>query len=128
MFLESFLNVFRILLLDAGKIAEFDAPSELLRRKGTFYSMAEDAGLAWVDHVFGYCNEKLCSVDAQDQFVHCRQFHWAVIRVSWCWKFECTQAAGLSADSTAIVPLSIEARTGEELLLFEFLTLIISST
>jgi len=46
MFLESFLNVFRILLLDAGKIAEFDAPSELLRRKGTFYSMAEDAGLA----------------------------------------------------------------------------------
>jgi len=36
----------RVLLLDTGKIAEFDAPDALLSRKGVFYSMARDAGLA----------------------------------------------------------------------------------
>lgn len=32
--------------MDAGKIAEFDSPENLLEAKGIFYSMAKDAGLA----------------------------------------------------------------------------------
>ena len=37
---------FRILVLDQGKIAEFDAPSALLEDKtGIFHGMAKDAGL-----------------------------------------------------------------------------------
>lgn len=31
--------------MDAGKIAEFDSPANLLEAKGIFYSMAQDAGL-----------------------------------------------------------------------------------
>jgi ABC-type multidrug transport system fused ATPase/permease subunit len=38
---------YRIMVLDAGNIAEFDAPHELLKNKASlFYSMAKDAGLA----------------------------------------------------------------------------------
>ena len=36
----------RILVLDQGNIAEFDSPKALLTKKGIFYSMAKDAGLA----------------------------------------------------------------------------------
>jgi ABC-type multidrug transport system fused ATPase/permease subunit len=37
----------RILVLDAGKIAEFDTPQNLLAdKKSVFYGMAKDAGLA----------------------------------------------------------------------------------
>jgi len=36
----------RILVLDAGQIAEFDSPEHLLEQKsGIFYTMAKDAGL-----------------------------------------------------------------------------------
>ena len=37
---------FRVLVLDAGKVAEYDTPANLLAAKGIFYSMAHDAGLA----------------------------------------------------------------------------------
>ena len=38
--------VYRVLVLDAGKVAEFDSPINLLKAKGVFYGMAKDAGLA----------------------------------------------------------------------------------
>lgn len=37
---------FRVLVLDAGKVAEFDSPINLIKTKGIFYEMAKDAGLA----------------------------------------------------------------------------------
>ncbi len=38
---------FRIMVLDAGQIAEFDNPQALLADKSSiFYGMAKDAGLA----------------------------------------------------------------------------------
>lgn len=40
------LSSFRILVLDAGKIAEFDEPQALLQNQDSiFYGMAKDAGL-----------------------------------------------------------------------------------
>ena len=36
----------RIMVLKDGSIAEFDSPSDLLSRRGLFYVMARDAGLA----------------------------------------------------------------------------------
>ena len=38
---------FRIMVLDQGKIAEFESPQDLLKNKNSiFYGMAKDAGLA----------------------------------------------------------------------------------
>ena len=38
--------VYRILVLDNGRIAEFDSPNKLLRdKKGVFHGMAKDANL-----------------------------------------------------------------------------------
>jgi len=37
--------VFRVMVLDSGKIVEFDSPSTLLHKQGHFYSMAKDAGI-----------------------------------------------------------------------------------
>lgn len=34
------------MVLDAGKIVEFDSPQNLLVKQGHFYAMASDAGLA----------------------------------------------------------------------------------
>ena len=48
MFLDTFLFCFfnRIMVLDAGKIVEFDTPKTLLNNKNSvFYSMAKDANL-----------------------------------------------------------------------------------
>jgi len=36
----------RVMVLDAGKVIEFDSPAKLLQKKGHFYSMAKAAGLA----------------------------------------------------------------------------------
>lgn len=35
----------RVMVLDAGKIVEFDSPDNLLEKQGHFYSMAKDAGI-----------------------------------------------------------------------------------
>lgn len=35
----------RVLVLDKGKIAEFDTPTNLISKRGIFYGMAKDAGL-----------------------------------------------------------------------------------
>lgn len=44
--LNTIMDYTRVLVLDKGKIAEFDTPSRLLASRGIFYSMAKDAGLA----------------------------------------------------------------------------------
>uniref|UniRef100_H2Z8F8 Multidrug resistance-associated protein 1 n=1 Tax=Ciona savignyi TaxID=51511 RepID=H2Z8F8_CIOSA len=44
--LNTIMDSTRVLVLDAGKVAEFDSPINLLKAKGIFYSMAKDAGLA----------------------------------------------------------------------------------
>ena len=37
---------YRVMVLDSGRIAEYDSPTSLLsNQKSTFYSMAKDAGL-----------------------------------------------------------------------------------
>uniref|UniRef100_A0A671LLL1 Canalicular multispecific organic anion transporter 2-like n=1 Tax=Sinocyclocheilus anshuiensis TaxID=1608454 RepID=A0A671LLL1_9TELE len=44
--LNTIMDYTRVLVLDKGKIAEFDTPTNLLAQKGIFYGMAKDAGLA----------------------------------------------------------------------------------
>ena len=34
------------MVLDAGKIVEFDSPSNLLEKRGHFFAMAKDAGIS----------------------------------------------------------------------------------
>uniref|UniRef100_A0A3P8Z0T1 ATP-binding cassette, sub-family C (CFTR/MRP), member 3 n=1 Tax=Esox lucius TaxID=8010 RepID=A0A3P8Z0T1_ESOLU len=43
--LNTIMDYTRVLVLDKGKIAEFDTPTNLLSKKGIFYGMAKDAGL-----------------------------------------------------------------------------------
>uniref|UniRef100_A0A3P9K0Y3 ATP-binding cassette, sub-family C (CFTR/MRP), member 2 n=1 Tax=Oryzias latipes TaxID=8090 RepID=A0A3P9K0Y3_ORYLA len=43
--LHSIMDSSRVMVLDAGKIVEFDSPSNLLENRGYFYSMAKDAGI-----------------------------------------------------------------------------------
>ncbi|XP_028983418.1 canalicular multispecific organic anion transporter 1 [Betta splendens] len=43
--LHSIMDCSRVMVLDAGKIVEFDSPSNLLEQQGHFYSMAKDAGI-----------------------------------------------------------------------------------
>ncbi|XP_072247113.1 ATP-binding cassette sub-family C member 2 isoform X2 [Leuresthes tenuis] len=43
--LHSIMDSSRVMVLDAGKIVEFDSPSNLLEQRGHFYSMAKDAGI-----------------------------------------------------------------------------------
>ena len=33
------------MVLDAGKIVEFDSPSNLFEKRGLFYAMSKDAGI-----------------------------------------------------------------------------------
>lgn len=40
------ITLYRILVLEAGRVVEFGAPRDLLEKKGNFYGMAKDAGLA----------------------------------------------------------------------------------
>uniref|UniRef100_A0A8C2XQZ4 ATP-binding cassette, sub-family C (CFTR/MRP), member 2 n=1 Tax=Cyclopterus lumpus TaxID=8103 RepID=A0A8C2XQZ4_CYCLU len=43
--LHSIMDSSRVMVLDAGKIVEFDSPSNLLQQQGHFYAMATDAGI-----------------------------------------------------------------------------------
>uniref|UniRef100_A0A1X7VVN1 ABC-type glutathione-S-conjugate transporter n=1 Tax=Amphimedon queenslandica TaxID=400682 RepID=A0A1X7VVN1_AMPQE len=44
--LNTIMDYDKIMVLDAGCISEFDSPNVLLERRGLFYGMAKDAGLA----------------------------------------------------------------------------------
>uniref|UniRef100_A0A1A7YK11 ATP-binding cassette, sub-family C (CFTR/MRP), member 2 n=2 Tax=Iconisemion striatum TaxID=60296 RepID=A0A1A7YK11_9TELE len=44
--LHSIMDSSRVMVLDAGKIVEFDSPDNLLEKRGHFYSMAKDAGIS----------------------------------------------------------------------------------
>lgn len=43
--INTILDSDRILVLDRGKVAEFDTPSALVQRKGLFYELVREAGL-----------------------------------------------------------------------------------
>jgi len=43
--INTILDSDRIVVLDHGKVAEFDTPGELVRRKGLFYELVREAGL-----------------------------------------------------------------------------------
>ncbi|GCB79337.1 hypothetical protein scyTo_0018739 [Scyliorhinus torazame] len=43
--LHTVMDSTRVMVLDAGRITEFDTPSALLRSQGHFYSMTKDAGI-----------------------------------------------------------------------------------
>uniref|UniRef100_H3ACU6 ABC-type glutathione-S-conjugate transporter n=1 Tax=Latimeria chalumnae TaxID=7897 RepID=H3ACU6_LATCH len=44
--LNTIMDYTRVLVLDKGEIAEFDTPTNLINKKGIFYGMVKDAGLA----------------------------------------------------------------------------------
>ncbi|KAI9791941.1 MAG: hypothetical protein M1816_003210 [Peltula sp. TS41687] len=43
--INTILDSDRIVVLDRGEVAEFDTPSELIRRKGLFFELVKEAGL-----------------------------------------------------------------------------------
>ena len=43
--INTILDSDRIIVLDHGRVAEFDTPSELVRQKGLFYELVKEAGL-----------------------------------------------------------------------------------
>ena len=43
--INTILDSDRIIVLDRGAVAEFDTPSELVRRRGLFYELVKEAGL-----------------------------------------------------------------------------------
>lgn len=43
--INTVLDSDRIIVLQQGKVAEFDTPSELVRRRGLFYELVREAGL-----------------------------------------------------------------------------------
>ncbi|KAM3862958.1 ATP-binding cassette sub-family C member 2 [Diretmus argenteus] len=47
--LQSIMDSTRVMVLDAGKIVEFDSPSNLLAKEGQFYAMTKDAGITAAD-------------------------------------------------------------------------------
>ncbi|XP_063047595.1 canalicular multispecific organic anion transporter 1 isoform X2 [Engraulis encrasicolus] len=48
--LNTILDSSRVMVLDAGKIVEFDTPSALFKKQGHFFSMAKDAGINSVEY------------------------------------------------------------------------------
>ena len=64
---HTFLFVFRIMVLDQGKVAEFNTVKSLLaNRKSIFYGMAKDAGLADWDENNGRRNSVKPASSSQD--------------------------------------------------------------
>ncbi|KAI1894334.1 hypothetical protein AGOR_G00114740 [Albula goreensis] len=47
--LHTILDSSRVMVLDAGKIVEFDSPAVLFQKQGHFYAMAKDAGITSLD-------------------------------------------------------------------------------
>ena len=43
--INTILDSDKIVVLQQGRVAEFDSPSELIRRKGLFYQLVREAGL-----------------------------------------------------------------------------------
>lgn len=43
--INTILDSDRIIVLDKGKVAEFDTPAELVRQKGLFYELVKEANL-----------------------------------------------------------------------------------
>ena len=43
--INTILDSDRIVVLDHGRVAEFDTPSELVRQKGLFYELVKESGL-----------------------------------------------------------------------------------
>jgi len=43
--INTILDSDRIVVLDHGRVAEFDTPQELVKRKGLFYELVREAGL-----------------------------------------------------------------------------------
>ena len=43
--INTILDSDRIVVLDHGRVAEFDTPAELVRRKGLFYELVKESGL-----------------------------------------------------------------------------------
>jgi ATP-binding cassette subfamily C (CFTR/MRP) protein 1 len=43
--INTILDSDRIVVLDHGRVAEFDTPAELVRKKGLFYELVREAGL-----------------------------------------------------------------------------------
>jgi len=43
--INTILDSDRIVVLDHGKVAEFDTPGELVRQRGLFYELVREAGL-----------------------------------------------------------------------------------
>lgn len=43
--INTILDSDRIIVLDKGRVAEFETPAELVRRKGLFYELVKEAGL-----------------------------------------------------------------------------------
>jgi ATP-binding cassette, subfamily C (CFTR/MRP), member 1 len=43
--INTILDSDRIVVLDHGKVAEFDSPAELVNRKGLFYELVKEASL-----------------------------------------------------------------------------------
>ncbi|XP_077439067.1 ATP-binding cassette sub-family C member 2 [Vanacampus margaritifer] len=48
--LHSIMDSSRVMVLDAGRIVEFDSPSNLLDKQGHFYAMAKDAGITQAEN------------------------------------------------------------------------------
>lgn len=43
--INTILDSDRIVVLDHGKVAEFDTPAELIKQKGLFYDLVKEANL-----------------------------------------------------------------------------------
>ena len=43
--INTILDSDRVVVLDKGRVAEFDTPVELLRQRGLFYDLVKEAGL-----------------------------------------------------------------------------------